>query len=60
MGVIQNDLTFNDARLLRFEKEITRMRRAGHWTKEELVALFLEVLPEFEHEEKGKYLDSKM
>jgi FlaA1/EpsC-like NDP-sugar epimerase len=60
MGVIQNDLTFNDARLLRFEKEITRLRRAGHWTKEELVALFLEVLPEFEHEEKGKYLDSKM
>jgi hypothetical protein len=36
------------------------LRRRGSWTKESLVELFYELLPEFRHLETGKYLDAKM
>jgi hypothetical protein len=36
------------------------LRARGAWSKEELVALFDETLPEFAHLETGKYLDDRM
>lgn len=36
------------------------MKASGSWSKEELVALFFEMIPDFAYIEKGKYLDSKM
>ena len=30
------------------------------WNKENIVELFLEMIPDFEHKETGKYLDGKM
>jgi FlaA1/EpsC-like NDP-sugar epimerase len=59
-GVIKNDLNFDPIQLELFEREISRMRKEGKWSKGEIVELFKELLPSFEHEEKGKYLDSKM
>jgi FlaA1/EpsC-like NDP-sugar epimerase len=60
LGVIKNDTSYDAETLDYFSAEINRMRKEGTWTKEEIVKLFLEVIPTFEHEEKGKYLDSKM
>ncbi|MFZ9028455.1 MAG: UDP-N-acetylglucosamine 4,6-dehydratase [Crocinitomicaceae bacterium] len=59
-GVIKNTQEFDDQKLNRFLNRIQELRDQLHWTKSEIVELFLELLPEFEHEEKGKYLDSKM
>ncbi len=59
-GVIKNTLEFDNQKLNRFLNRIREMRDQLNWTKSEIVELFLELLPEFEHEEKGKYLDSKM
>ncbi len=59
-GVIKNIQEFDNHKLSKFLNRIQEMRDELHWTKSEIVELFLELLPEFEHEEKGKYLDSKM
>lgn len=59
-GVIKNDLDFDPEKLSLFENEILQMRNSGTWTKDEIVELFKELIPTFEHEEKGKYLDHKM
>jgi len=59
-GIIKNDFEYNEEHLTLFVDRINEMRHNRSWTKEEIVVLFKELLPSFEHEEKGKYLDSKM
>jgi len=60
LGVIKNELDF-DAKLLgKFETEIEQMLVKKSWNKEQIVKLFLELLPNFEYEDKKKYLDGKM
>jgi FlaA1/EpsC-like NDP-sugar epimerase len=60
LGVVKNGLTDNSNKLDYFLDRISEMRNKGQWTKEEIVSLFHEMIPDFGHEEKGKYLDSKM
>lgn len=60
LGVVKNGLTDNSDKLDYFLDTISRMQKRGKWTKEEIVSLFHEMIPDFGHEEKGKYLDSKM
>jgi FlaA1/EpsC-like NDP-sugar epimerase len=60
VGVIKNELLSNGDQLARFSAEIDRMRSTGTWTKRELVDLFREVIPEFQHTEMNKSLDSRM
>ena len=60
LGVIKNGLADTGDKLNYFLTEVTRMKESGAWTKEEIVSLFHEMIPGFGHEEKGRYLDSKM
>lgn len=60
LGIVKNGLTVNSDKLDYFVGKISEMRKRGNWTKEEIVSLFHEMIPDFGHEEKGKYLDSKM
>lgn len=60
LGVIKNEPEFSEQALNRFTKEIEQMKTAGFWNKEELVKLFFTMIPNFEYEDKGKYLDAKM
>lgn len=60
LGIIKNRLEENSQRLEHFEREISKMKDNGSWTKEAVVSLFFEMMPDFGHSEKGKYLDSKM
>ena len=60
IGIIKNAFDFNPDSLRNFEDEIFKLRDSGSWTKRELVILFQNILPYFEHKEKGKYLDGKM
>lgn len=60
VGIVKNDANFNTEKLEFFEKEINRFKKERNWSKGDVVELFKILLPEFEHEEKGKYLDSKM
>ena len=60
VGVIKSALDFNSMDLDRFQYEIGNMISSGSWEKESLVDLFRSVLPNFRHDEKGRYLDQKM
>ncbi|NLI73059.1 MAG: UDP-N-acetylglucosamine 4,6-dehydratase [Bacteroidales bacterium] len=60
IGVIKNELDVESEKLEYFEKKIAKMKSRKHWTKEEIVQLFNEMIPDFKHKETGKYLDEKM
>ena len=60
LGVIKNDLVLKSEKLELFESRINELKLKGQWVKEQLVDLFHEMIPDFGHEEKGRYLDSKM
>lgn len=60
LGIIKNLLNTDTDKVERFENRILEMRKSGTWSKEDLVTLFNEMIPNFNHKEKGKYLDSKM
>lgn len=60
LGIIKNELKFEIDQLQFFEETITRLRSFKNWTKDEIVALFHKMIPDFGHKETGKYLDSKM
>ena len=60
LGVIKNQAIFDEDLLSEFEESIASMKELLAWSKEDLVQLFCRMIPNFGHEEKGKYLDSKM
>ncbi|MDC0601537.1 UDP-N-acetylglucosamine 4,6-dehydratase [Aliiglaciecola sp.] len=60
LGVIKNPDSYDKQKVSYFEAEIKRLKAQGVWTKKELVDLFFEMIPDFGHQELGKYLDSKM
>jgi FlaA1/EpsC-like NDP-sugar epimerase len=60
LGVIKNEANYQAELLQHFEQHIGRMKNELRWSKDELVALFHDMIPDFGHKETGKYLDSKM
>jgi FlaA1/EpsC-like NDP-sugar epimerase len=60
IGVILNESACDETRLEAFEKRIRELRARGVWSRDELVKLFNDTIPEFHHLETGKYLDGKM
>ena len=60
LGIVKSNLAYNDASLTNFISQITKMRKALQWEKSALVDLFHTMIPDFDHKETGKYLDSKM
>jgi hypothetical protein len=60
LGVIKNQPTFDQARLERFETRIRSLRSAGSWSRSDLMDLFNQMIPGFNHKETGKFLDGRM
>ena len=60
IGIIKNDAEFNVHKLDHFTSEIERFLFTGSWEKSDLVNLFHDTVDEFNHKEKGKYLDNRM
>lgn len=60
VGVIKNALDFDAAKLETFTARIAGLRRAGTWTRGELIELFNWMIPNFNHRETGKFLDGRM
>lgn len=60
IGVIKNELNYDSAKLDKFTKAIQDMRQAGNWERGQLIDLFNEMIPEFNHKETGKFLDGRM
>jgi hypothetical protein len=60
VGVIQNQPDFNETKLNNFINGIEALREKGIWTKDDIIKLYFEILPDFAHKETGKYLDQRM
>ena len=60
VGIIRNQPDFDDAKLDNFIDGIKTLRAKAFWTKDEIVKLYFDLLPEFSHKETGKYLDQRM
>jgi FlaA1/EpsC-like NDP-sugar epimerase len=60
LGVIKNDYCEYKKEIDHFSSRVKNIVDSGKWIKSDLVSLFQEVLPNFEHEEKGLNLDGKM
>jgi len=60
IGIIKNSLVYNYNKLEKFKTKINHLKTKKHWTKNEILDLFYYLVPNFDHIEKGKNLDSKM
>jgi len=60
IGVIRNPAEYDGEDLDAFLAEIESIRSGPTWDKSEIVRLFKRMIPEFQHMETGKYLDSRM
>ena len=61
IGVIKNNVDFDPEALDEFTSKISQIIESpSPWDKRKIVEAYLAVLPELSHEEKGKYLDSRM
>ena len=60
LGVIKNAPAFDQQSLEDFLLKINELKSSKGWSKEDLLFLFDEMIPGFDHKEVGKYLDGKM
>ena len=60
LGIIRNEAAFDAARIGRFEARIAELRSSGSWSRGDLIDLFNEMIPEFDHKETGRFLDQRM
>lgn len=60
LGIIKNAAEYNSELLSHFENTIESLLNSHVWSKEQIVKLFFEMIPDFGHKETGKYLDGKM
>ena len=60
VGIIKNEPLFDQKKLDYFKKSINTMRESKLWHKDDLLILFQDLIENFDHIDKGKYLDDKM
>jgi len=60
LGVIKNEPNFIEKDLEFFEKTIASLKQLKTWDKPQITKLFFRMIPDFDHQETGKYLDNKM
>lgn len=60
VGIIKKELEYDLKKLEYFKNEISKMKSKSSWTRKDLIDLFNEMIPNFNHKETGKFLDNKM
>ena len=60
LGIVKNEPLYNDEDLKKFTNTITKIQANKTWGKSEIIDLFNDLIPNFNHKETGKYLDNKM
>lgn len=60
LGIVKSSLAFEAEKLDWFISTIDSLLKRQTWTKKEILEIFHEILPGFDHKETGKYLDAKM
>ena len=60
LGVIKNNPEYDENLLNMFSAKINEYKVKMSWDKKDIVELFFKLIPNFEYEDKGKFLDGKM
>ncbi len=60
LGIVKQNLSVDKTILSEFKQTLEQLMEEGAWSKDQLLRLFHMLLPEFDYEDKGKYLDAKM
>ena len=60
IGIIKSNLDVSIKKLDRFKDSISQISESRNYSKSTILKIFQEMLPSFNHNEKGVYLDSKM
>jgi UDP-N-acetylglucosamine 4,6-dehydratase len=60
LGVIKNTPNFDENSLIEFEHSIMQLKDNKIWSKQQIVELFFTILPNFNYDDLGEYLDGKM
>lgn len=60
VGLVKHKGPENVAKLTHFESSVSAIMRGSRLTKNSMLALFQEMVPEFVHEERERYLDDRM
>lgn len=60
LGIIKNKTFIETEKIKTFTNKIAEYKETRKWSKDDLVALFNYMIPQFNHKETGKYLDAKM
>ena len=60
LGIIKNEGLFVPELVNEFEETIELLKETESWTKDQIIELFLRMIPDFGHKETGKNLDGKM
>ena len=60
LGIVKSSLSYEEENLDHFLQKISQMMAEQKWEKSEIVDLFHQMIPDFNHKETGKYLDAKM
>ena len=49
IGIIKNEVSFDETKLNRFDEEITKLKNQGRWNRSDLIDLFNWMIPNFNH-----------
>ena len=60
LGVIKNELDYDERQLSNFEDAINQLKLNKNWDKKSIVNEFFKIIPGFNYQDSGKYLDGKM
>ena len=60
VGVIKNKPIYDGQKLDDFLSKVEILRSESNWDRQNIISLFMDLLPDFDHKETGKYLDQKM
>jgi FlaA1/EpsC-like NDP-sugar epimerase len=60
IGVIKNEPLYDEVKLNSFTQKMQEFKAKLSWNKEDIVDEFFKLIPDFEYEDKKKYLDGKM
>ena len=60
IGVIKNEAEYDLEKLSYFHDRIEQIKLSRNWSRNTIVELFKEIIPDFGHKETGKFLDQRM
>jgi len=60
LGVIKNEPEYDDNQLNNFKDAVGQLKSGMNWDKKSIVNEFFKMIPDFDYNDNGKYLDGKM